>query len=231
MTTAHGSSALEHICVLCSECAAAESVDISVLKEIFDTATAALAIGPAPQEDEAVATVTYTNWRGETSTRRIIPKSVRYGSTEWHPEPQWLLLAWDDDKKTDREFALKDFGPAPQPPVEGLVPVYVKKWRTLIMVPPSIRDEINADIAALASPSLTAGPVAWRVKNDFGHWYITQDKAMADTYRDIEKLNVEPLYAAPATLIEQSGQKETQTAKHTSSRTEASATETAGGEA
>lgn len=33
---------------------------------------------------------------------------------------------------------------------EALVPVYVKKWRTLIMVPPTIRDEINADLAALA---------------------------------------------------------------------------------
>jgi hypothetical protein len=74
---------------------------------------------PAPQADEVVARITYTNWRGETSVRRIIPKSVRYGSTEWHPEPQWLLLAWDDDKKADREFALKDFG-APQHPVEGL---------------------------------------------------------------------------------------------------------------
>lgn len=57
-----------------------------------------------------VVAVPYTNWRGETSVRRIIPKSVRFGSTEWHPEPQWLLLAWDADKQADREFALKDFG-------------------------------------------------------------------------------------------------------------------------
>lgn len=71
---------------------------------------------PGPSEpsapskrDEPVATLAYTNYRGETSTRRIIPKSVRYGSTPWHPEPQWLLLAWDDDKQADREFALKDF--------------------------------------------------------------------------------------------------------------------------
>jgi hypothetical protein len=66
----------------------------------------------APVVDEAtpIAVVHYTNWRGETSRRRIIPKSVRYGSTEWHPEPQWLLRAWDDDKQADREFALKDFG-------------------------------------------------------------------------------------------------------------------------
>jgi hypothetical protein len=58
----------------------------------------------------ALWVISYTNYRGETSVRRIIPKSVRFGSTEWHPEPQWLLLAWDDDKQADREFALKDFG-------------------------------------------------------------------------------------------------------------------------
>lgn len=51
----------------------------------------------------------YTNYRGETSTRRIIPKSTRYGKSEWHPEPTWLLLAFDVDKDADREFALKDF--------------------------------------------------------------------------------------------------------------------------
>jgi hypothetical protein len=65
---------------------------------------------PVVDEVAPVVVVHYTNWRGETSRRRIIPKSVRYGSTEWHPEPQWLLLAWDDDKQADREFALKDFG-------------------------------------------------------------------------------------------------------------------------
>lgn len=71
-------------------------------------------VGEPVADDAAVLIATYTNYRGETAVRRIIPKSVRYGSTEWHPEPQWLLLAWDDDKQADREFALKDFGhPAP----------------------------------------------------------------------------------------------------------------------
>jgi hypothetical protein len=70
----------------------------------------ALPVAPVVDEAAPIAVVYYTNWRGETSRRRIIPKSVRYGSTEWHPEPQWLMLAWDDDKQADREFALKDFG-------------------------------------------------------------------------------------------------------------------------
>jgi hypothetical protein len=64
-------------------------------------------------QPEAVEPVklTYTNYRGETAERTIIPKSIRFGSTEWHPEPQWLLLALDVEKNADREFALKDFGP------------------------------------------------------------------------------------------------------------------------
>lgn len=65
----------------------------------------------ATQEPVAL---TYTNWRGETSVRSIIPRGVWFGSTEWHPEPQWLLRAWDTEKDAERDFALKDFGqPAP----------------------------------------------------------------------------------------------------------------------
>ncbi|WP_202032423.1 hypothetical protein [Agrobacterium vitis] len=55
-------------------------------------------------------TLTYTNYRGETSERTILPKNIWFGSTEWHPEPQWLLTAFDLGKQTVRDFALKDFG-------------------------------------------------------------------------------------------------------------------------
>lgn len=54
--------------------------------------------------------LTYTNYCGETAERRIIPFEVWFGSTEWHPEPQWLLRAYDCEKKAERDFALKDFG-------------------------------------------------------------------------------------------------------------------------
>lgn len=58
--------------------------------------------------------VTYTNHRGETAVRRIRPLyDVYWGSNEWHPEPQWLLDAWDEDKFNKRTFALKDMRPAP----------------------------------------------------------------------------------------------------------------------
>lgn len=65
---------------------------------------------PAPQEPVKLF---YKNWRGEIAERAIIPRSVRYGSTEWHTEPQWLLLALDVEKNAEREFALKNFGTGP----------------------------------------------------------------------------------------------------------------------
>jgi len=56
----------------------------------------------------------YTNWRGETSVRRVSPRRLWFGSTEWHPDRQWLLHAYDHDKQELRDFALADcrFDPA-----------------------------------------------------------------------------------------------------------------------
>ena len=48
----------------------------------------------------------YTNWRGETATRRAVPKRVFFGTTPWHPEPQWLVEAVDIDKGALRCFAM-----------------------------------------------------------------------------------------------------------------------------
>ena len=52
--------------------------------------------------------IRYTNYRGETSDRRIIPLNIVFASTEWHPEDQWLLEAFDVDKGVRRLFAMKD---------------------------------------------------------------------------------------------------------------------------
>ena len=56
-----------------------------------------------------VQPVPYTNYKGETAIRNIMPVTLYYGSNEWHPEEQWLLVAWDADKKTLRTFSLKGF--------------------------------------------------------------------------------------------------------------------------
>ena len=55
--------------------------------------------------------VRYTNYRGEVSVRRIRPIRVYWGSNKWHPEPQWLMDVWDDDKHAARSMALKDIQP------------------------------------------------------------------------------------------------------------------------
>jgi|GEM_PF-770818 len=64
----------------------------------------------APASAGEPVTLIYTNYRGEAAERTITPKRIWFGATEWHPEPQWLVTAFDAEKQADRNFALKDFG-------------------------------------------------------------------------------------------------------------------------
>lgn len=50
----------------------------------------------------------YVNWKGRAGKRRATIKRLVYGSNEWHPEPQFLLEAYDEDKCDDRTFAVRD---------------------------------------------------------------------------------------------------------------------------
>ena len=59
-------------------------------------------------EEKKQIRILYTNWKGITSYRNIIPKSIEFKSTEWHNEEQWILNAFDIDKNAERGFALKD---------------------------------------------------------------------------------------------------------------------------
>lgn len=52
--------------------------------------------------------ILYTNWRGETALRTILPQDIYFGSTQWHSEEQWLLKATDLEKNAERIFAVKD---------------------------------------------------------------------------------------------------------------------------
>ena len=52
--------------------------------------------------------ILYTNWKGETKYRNIIPESIEFKSTEWHKENQWIHNAMDVDKQAKRAFAIKD---------------------------------------------------------------------------------------------------------------------------
>ena len=51
---------------------------------------------------------TYTNYRGEVAERRIHPQRIYFGNTPWHPDTQWLMEAYDLDRKEMRDFALRD---------------------------------------------------------------------------------------------------------------------------
>jgi predicted DNA-binding transcriptional regulator YafY len=58
----------------------------------------------------------YRNWRGETALRRVRPIGISYGTSEWHPEPQWLLHAYDLDKEAERDFSFSNIAAAPASP-------------------------------------------------------------------------------------------------------------------
>lgn len=55
-----------------------------------------------------VVSIVYTNYRGDTETRRILPRRIWFGETSWHQGRQWILEAYDFDRHADRSFALKD---------------------------------------------------------------------------------------------------------------------------
>lgn len=50
----------------------------------------------------------YINYKGIKSTRNVIPMSLYFGATEFHPENQWLVTVYDLDKQCERTFALND---------------------------------------------------------------------------------------------------------------------------
>lgn len=52
--------------------------------------------------------IVYVNHRGETGVRSIIPLEIVFRATEYHPEEQWLLVAYDLDRKGQRQFAFNN---------------------------------------------------------------------------------------------------------------------------
>ncbi len=50
--------------------------------------------------------ILYTNHKGETAIRHIIPKRIEFLSNQWHPTEQWTLVAHDLDKNAERAFAM-----------------------------------------------------------------------------------------------------------------------------
>jgi len=55
-----------------------------------------------------IVVIDYTNWKGNRRKRRIIPARIEFTRNEYHPEFQYLLIAWDLDEQAYRYFAMKD---------------------------------------------------------------------------------------------------------------------------
>lgn len=52
--------------------------------------------------------ISYTNYKGEHRRYQIIPHSIYFGHTEFHPIEQWMLKATDVNRNVTRDFAMKD---------------------------------------------------------------------------------------------------------------------------
>lgn len=57
-------------------------------------------------DKERIVTITYEHSKHGTVQRRILPIRTFFGTDKYHPEPQYLLTAWDLDKLEERTFAL-----------------------------------------------------------------------------------------------------------------------------
>lgn len=147
---------------------------------------------PAPAQDaEPVAggtpiTMTYRNYRGQVDQRTVVPTRIWFGSTDWHPEPGWLMSAYDLAKAAHRDFALADCQfadlahPADAESLRGEVDVlrtagiseiaarnpnvmdYMKHWESRAEKAEAERDAALARVAALEAQlaALTPPPDA-----------------------------------------------------------------------
>lgn len=50
----------------------------------------------------------YENYKGEKAKRVVVDPNLWYGESKYHEGKQWLLHAYDTDKKAFRDFAVKD---------------------------------------------------------------------------------------------------------------------------
>ena len=52
------------------------------------------------------ARILYLDPQGETKWRTVILDCLKWGSTEWYPEPQFIWWAYDLERRAKRGFAL-----------------------------------------------------------------------------------------------------------------------------
>lgn len=56
---------------------------------------------------EGIVTIDYTNYKGERKLRHVVPRYISWARGGYHPD-QWVMEAWDIDKRAYRSFAMKD---------------------------------------------------------------------------------------------------------------------------
>ena len=66
-----------------------------------------------------IVVATYVNHRGETATRRFRPIRLWFGSTAYHPRPQWPLEVFDLDRQETRDYAMSGFQGGWRPMVDS----------------------------------------------------------------------------------------------------------------
>jgi hypothetical protein len=55
-----------------------------------------IVLGPAQMANlpsSREVSILYKNWKGEVAWRRIVPLSISFESSQWHPVPQWVMRA------------------------------------------------------------------------------------------------------------------------------------------
>lgn len=99
-----------NILAICKDKHRNPSFDNELLEFVRALHQSALRTAPQQQSDGTPMPILfqYKNYRGEVSRRSAIPKRLWHGSTEYHPVAQWILTAFDTEKRADRDFALQD---------------------------------------------------------------------------------------------------------------------------
>jgi hypothetical protein len=106
----------------------------------------------------------YTNYKGEHDTRRVCTHSIAWGSTEYHPQPQWILTGHCMDRRVTRGFAMRDmsnvrtwtpFKPKPEDPTEDAVDSEIATQR--------LADLASGKDKLISGPDLDARMKAWEL--------------------------------------------------------------------
>lgn len=56
----------------------------------------------------AILNFRYTNYKMQTEQRKARVMSVWYGTSEYHQGEQWFMMAYDMDRESIRNFAMRD---------------------------------------------------------------------------------------------------------------------------